>query len=301
MSTDDVYAPSADELIDPKDILDIIARYCGQRSALLSILGDIQARYRHLPADALKIVSEKTGSSLVDVYGVATFYRSFSLKPKGKHLISVCLGTACHVRGGPAIAAEFKRQLSIEAGETTADQEFTLDAMNCLGACALGPVVVIDGRYFSKVRIPRVRELIDEALEGFDKVEIGKDKRVFPIEVACPHCGRSLMDPQRTIDGCPSVRLRMSFDHTQGWIGLSSLYGSHSISTEHDVPADALVAYFCPHCRTQLACPWRCPVCSAPMVPLALRGGGLLQICSRRGCTNHMLDLETRGQSQPFP
>src|SRR5512136_872960 len=121
------------------------------RGGLISILEDIQARYSYLPEEALRVVARKTGHSLVDIYGVATFFKSFSLKPRGRHLLSVCLGTACHVRGGPAIAEEFERRLGIPAGETTSDQEMTLETVNCLGACALGPIVVADGHYFSKV------------------------------------------------------------------------------------------------------------------------------------------------------
>src|SRR5512136_3102081 len=121
------------------------------RGGLISILEDIQARYSYLPEEALRVVARKTGHSLVDVYGVATFVRSFSLKPRGKHLLSVCLGTACHVRGGEAIAEEVQHQLAIKAGGTTPDKEITFETVNCLGACALGPIVVVDGHYFSNV------------------------------------------------------------------------------------------------------------------------------------------------------
>ena len=120
----------------------IVDAHEGKRGGLIAILQDIQARCGYLPADALKTVANKTGRPLVDVYGVATFYNAFSLKPRGKHVCSVCLGTACHVRGGPVIAEEFGRNLKVEPGETTADREFTLETVNCLGACALGPIVV---------------------------------------------------------------------------------------------------------------------------------------------------------------
>ncbi|MFH1999433.1 MAG: NAD(P)H-dependent oxidoreductase subunit E, partial [Planctomycetota bacterium] len=114
-------------------------------SNLISLLEGIQAKYGYLPEDALRNVAKDTGRSLVDIYGVATFYKAFSLKPRGKHLISVCLGTACHVSGGPIIAKEFERQLKIKAGGTTEDREFTLETVACLGACAIGPVAVVDG------------------------------------------------------------------------------------------------------------------------------------------------------------
>ena len=258
---------------------------------LVRILEAVQDRFGYLPEAALRAVAETAGQSLVDVYGVATFYRSFSLVPRGKHLICVCLGTACHVRGAPMVAEEFQRQLGIEAGETTQDQEFTLETVNCLGACALGPVVVIDGRYFSKVRTSRVRQLLDAALAGFGDIDIGEDQRIFPIEVSCPRCNHSLMDESTGIDGHPSIRVTASFDRRHGWLRLSSLYGSYSILAEHEIPEGTVVGFHCPHCHAALAGPGGCPMCGAPMVALIVRGGGMVQVCSRRGCKNHMLDL----------
>ena len=112
---------------------------------LIAILEQIQAKYGYLPESKLKEVSETTGKSMVDIYGVATFYRAFSLKPRGKHLVSVCQGTACHVRNSTAVADEFCKKLDVKPGNTTNDKEFTLETVNCLGACALGPIVVVDG------------------------------------------------------------------------------------------------------------------------------------------------------------
>ena len=142
------------------EILGILDKHEEDRGGLISILEDIQAKYSYLPAEALKLVADGTGRSLVDIYGVATFYKSFSLKPRGKHLCSVCVGTACHVRGAPIIADTFQRQLGAGPGETTADKEFTLETVNCLGACALGPIVVVDGHYFSNVNSARVKQII---------------------------------------------------------------------------------------------------------------------------------------------
>jgi NADH-quinone oxidoreductase subunit E len=130
----------------------VVKKHHGERGGLISILEDIQANYGYLSADALQIVAEETGRSLVDVFGVATFYRSFSMEPRGKHLCSVCMGTACHVRGAPAVAGEFERQLDVRSGATTKDRQFTLATVNCLGACALGPVAVVDGHYFSNLK-----------------------------------------------------------------------------------------------------------------------------------------------------
>jgi NADH-quinone oxidoreductase subunit E len=277
--------------VDSANILRILEKHSEDRGGLISILEEIQTEYGYLPEEALRIVSDRTRRSLVDVYGVATFYRSFSLKPRGSHVVCACLGTACHVRGAPRVAEELEQQLGIKAGETTDDKEFTLETVNCLGACALGPVVVIDGRYFSKMRKSKVSQLLDEVRKGFDKVELGKDKRIFPIEVSCPHCNRTLIDESFVIDGHPSIKLRISFDHEDGWLRLSCLYGSYNFSTELDVPEHTVVEFNCPHCRVQLPSTSDCSVCGAPMVPMLVDGGGLVQICSRRGCRHHMLDL----------
>jgi len=113
-------------------VLQIIDKHNGENGSIISILQDIQAKYGYLPQRELKVVSERTSHSLVDIYGVATFYKSFSLKPKGKHHISVCVGTACHVRGARQILEEFERNLGIKSGETTPSKEFTLETVNCL-------------------------------------------------------------------------------------------------------------------------------------------------------------------------
>ncbi len=277
--------------MSPENVSGIVEKHSGDRGGLISILQEIQARYGYLPADALRIVANKTGRSLVDVYGVATFYRSFSLKPRGKHLCSVCLGTACHVRGGPVIAEEFGRELGIGAGDTTADREFTLETVNCLGACALGPIVVVDGHYFSNVSPVKVKEIMDKARAGLDKVEVKADQRIFPVEVSCPRCNRSLMDPEHVVDGYPSIRVTLSFGREHGWLRLSCLYGSYTVESEYEVPMETVVNFFCPHCHAELIGASSCPECDAPMVPMIVRGGGVVQICSRRGCKGHMLDL----------
>ncbi len=274
-----------------EEISAIVEKSGSGQGGLIAILEEIQARYSYLPEDALRVVAKETGRSLVDIYGVATFYRAFSLKPRGKHLISVCLGTACHVRGGPAIAEEIERQLGIRAGETTGDKEFTLETVNCLGACALGPVIVADGHYFSKVSITMVKKVIDEVHTGLDRVEIETDQRVFPVEVSCARCNHSLMDPRHLIDDHPSIRITGSFGNKHGRLLLSSLYGSYEVTSEHEIPPDTVVHMFCPHCHAELIGSSTCGECGAPMVPMIVRGGGVVQICSRRGCKGHMLDL----------
>jgi len=258
---------------------------------LISILEKIQSKYGYLPEDALRAVAKETGRSLVDIYGVATFYKAFSLTPRGKHLISTCLGTACHVRGGPAIAREIERRLGVRAGETTADREFTFETVNCLGACALGPVIVVDGHYFPKVKPPMVKDILEKVKIGLDKVDIDTDKRIFPLEVSCAHCNHSLMDTQHLIDSHPSIRVTISFGQKHGWMTISSLYGSYNVDSKHEIPPDTVVSIFCPYCHTELIGGAHCAECDAPMVPMIVRGGGVVQICSRKGCKGHMLDL----------
>jgi len=269
----------------------IVEKHAGRRGGLIAILQDIQARYGYLPADALRAVAEKTSRPLVDIYGVATFYHSFGLKPRGKHMCSVCLGTACHVRGGPIIAEEFERQLHVRRGETTSDREFTLETVNCLGACALGPIVVADGHYFSNVTPTGVKDIVERTRAGLDKVEVSSDQRIFPVEVSCARCNHSLMDPDHPVDGHPSIRVTLAFDGVHGHIRLSSLYGSYNVESDQEIPIGTVADFFCPHCHAHLTGSSNCPECSTPMVPMIVRGGGIVQICSRRGCKGHILDL----------
>jgi NADH-quinone oxidoreductase subunit E len=273
------------------EISNFARKHEGKKGGLIALLQEIQDKYNYLPTQALKEIAEKTGRSLVDIYGVATFYRSFSLAPRGKHLVSVCLGTACHVRGAPGIAEEFERQLGIKAGQTTDDKEFTLETVNCLGACALGPIVVVDGHYFSKVSAARIKKILMKARAGVNDEEPQGDRRVFPLRVSCSRCNHSLMDPEHEIDEHPSVRMTITFGGKHGWVRLSSLYGSHAVESEYKIPMDSVVNIFCPHCHAELVGASRCPVCNAPMVPMLVGGGGMMQICTRRGCKEHRLDL----------
>jgi len=190
------------------------------------------------------------------------------------------------------IAEEFGRELGVSPGKTTADGEFTLETVNCLGACALGPIVVVDGHYFSNVSPVKVKEIVEQAREGLDKVDVKTDRRVFPVEVSCARCNHSLMDPDNLVDGVPSIRVLISFEQSHGWLLLSSLYGSYNIESEHEIPAGTTVNFFCPHCHAELTGGTKCTECNAPMVPMIVRGGGILQICSRRGCRAHRLDLD---------
>jgi NADH:ubiquinone oxidoreductase subunit E len=258
---------------------------------LIAVLGAIQEHYHYLPEDSLRELAAALAIPLRDVYGLATFYKSFRLEPRGNHLISVCVGTACHVRGAPSIVAEFTSQLGIGPDETTPDDEFTLETVNCLGACALGPMVVVDGKYFSNVKRTRVKAILDEASSGFKKTKIGTDERIFPVQVNCPRCNHSLMDYEHPIDGHPSIRVTISFGRKHGWHRLSSLYGSRNFKSEHRRPLGVVAHYFCPHCHSELVGNAECPECGTTMVPMIVRGGGIAQVCPRRGCKGHLLDV----------
>ncbi|MFH1575075.1 MAG: NAD(P)H-dependent oxidoreductase subunit E [Acidobacteriota bacterium] len=273
------------------EIHGLLSKHNGDRGELISILEEIQTRHNYLPVEALQLLAKESGWPLVDIYGVATFYKSFSLQPRGEHLCSVCTGTACHVRGAPVVAEELTKQLAIKPGETTKDLEFTLEAVNCLGACALGPIVVVDGHYFSNVGKGKVSQILKKTREGLDKVDLKDDKRIFPVVVNCPRCNHSLMDPGYLLDDVSSVRVTVSFGQKHGWLRLSSLYGSPTLESEYEIPHDTVVDVFCPHCHTDLKGPLSCPDCDAPMVTMIVRQGGVVQICSRRGCKSHMLDL----------
>jgi len=264
--------------MDSEIVSRILGRHAEAGNGLISVLEDIQATFSYLPERALRMVSEAKGLPMVDIYSVATFYKAFSLKPRGRHLVSVCVGTACHVRGGPGIVHEFCRQLGVQSGETTSDREFTLETVNCLGACALGPVAVVDGRYFSKVRKTQARQILADTRAGVDTAEIKQDFHIFPVEVSCPRCNHSLMDPRYAIDAYPSIRVTVAFDDKHGWLRLSSMWGSHRVFTEYEIPHHTVMQFFCPHCHTELIGAAPCAMCDAPMVPMIVRGGGVVEV-----------------------
>jgi NADH-quinone oxidoreductase subunit E len=140
----------------------VIEQYGAKESALLAILQDIQTEEKYLPKDALEYVSQKMGIPLAQVFRLATFYNALSLKPRGRHKVDVCLGTACHVRGGEKILDKMERDLGINVGETTKDKRFTLESVHCVGCCSLGPVAVIDGEVFGRLAQDKVPALLKE-------------------------------------------------------------------------------------------------------------------------------------------
>lgn len=129
-------------------------------SELIEVMQDIQGVYDYLPEEILRGVSERLEVPLIEVFRVANFYKAFTLKPRGKHLLTVCMGTACHVRGAPKFLDEVLGQLDVQPGETTKDGKFTVETVNCLGACALGPIVVLDGKYYDHMTTGKLRALI---------------------------------------------------------------------------------------------------------------------------------------------
>lgn len=140
----------------------ILLRYNLKRDSIVQILQEVQEQYKYLPADVLNYISKRLKIPLSEIYGLATFYTAFSLEPRGKHLITICMGTACHVRGAPDVLDRIEERLGINAGSTTEDKQFTLETVNCLGACALAPVVVIDGEYYGQTTVNKVDKLLDQ-------------------------------------------------------------------------------------------------------------------------------------------
>ena len=145
-----------------KLINEICDRYADETTPLMMILSDIQKEYGYIPLEVQELVSERTGISVAEIYGVVTFYSFFSLKPKGKFVIGCCLGTACYVKGAQQVIDKFSELLGINPGQTTEDGLFTLDALRCLGACGIAPAVSVNGKVYPKVTVNQVQGIIDE-------------------------------------------------------------------------------------------------------------------------------------------
>jgi NADH:ubiquinone oxidoreductase subunit E len=136
----------------------------GRRSQphqLIEVLQDVQEQYGYIPKEVMKTVSKELGVPLIDVYRVASFYKAFTLKPRGKNVFTICMGTACHVRGAKQLLNQVSGQLNVKPGDTTEDGLFTVERVNCLGACALGPIVVQNGAYRHHITPGKLRALID--------------------------------------------------------------------------------------------------------------------------------------------
>ena len=136
-----------------------------QPQQLIEVLQDVQEGYGYIPEEAMQIVAHELGGPIMEVYRVASFYTAFSLTPRGKNLMTICMGTACHVRGAKLLPNQVAGQLGISAGDTTDDGQFTVEHVNCLGACALGPVVVHNGTYHHHTTPGKLRTLINSTRE----------------------------------------------------------------------------------------------------------------------------------------
>ena len=145
-----------------KQSIEIISRYKDEKTPLMMILSDIQKEFGYIPLEVQELVSEQIGVPVAEIYGVVTFYSFFSLNPKGKYVIGVCLGTACYVKGAQQVIDKFSEILNIKAGETTEDGLFTLEALRCIGACGIAPALTINGKVYPKVAVSNVPGIIEE-------------------------------------------------------------------------------------------------------------------------------------------
>lgn len=143
----------------------ICGRYKDEPSPLMLILADIQNEYGYLPLEVQEVVSQETGIPTSEIYGVVTFYSFFSLQPKGRYVIGVCIGTACYVKGGQNVLDKFSDLLNIKVGQTSKDGLFTLDGLRCIGACGIAPAISINGKVYPKVKLSDVPEIIKEYRE----------------------------------------------------------------------------------------------------------------------------------------
>jgi NADH-quinone oxidoreductase subunit E len=141
-------------------VKEIIQKYNNDKSFLIPILQDIQKKFNYLPREALAALSANLGVPQSLIYHVATFYKAFSLSPKGRYRLSLCMGTACHVRGAPLIGDQIERVLGLKPGETSKDREYSYETVNCLGACALGPILVVNDEYHGQMTIAKANKVL---------------------------------------------------------------------------------------------------------------------------------------------
>ncbi len=143
-------------------IKEICARYKDEPSPLMLVLTDVQKEYGYLPLEVQEVISDELNIPVADIYGVVTFYSFFSLQPKGKYVIGVCIGTACYVKGGANVLDKFSELLKIKVGQTSEDGLFTLDGLRCIGACGIAPALTINGKVYPKVKVTDVESIIKE-------------------------------------------------------------------------------------------------------------------------------------------
>ena len=158
-----------------KELKAVFKKYENVPGRLMPVLQDAQDIYGYLPVEVQRMIADALEISLSEVYGVATFYSQFSLTPKGQHRISVCLGTACYVKGADKVLEEIETQLGIKAGECTADRKFSIDTCRCVGACGLAPVIMIDDKVYGKVTPDQVAEILEEYKDSEVEEEEGAE------------------------------------------------------------------------------------------------------------------------------
>ena len=149
-------------MVDQERLETIFSHFEGRPADLIPVLQEIQDGYNYLPKDELKAVAHRLNVPLTQVYSVATFFKMFSLEPKGRHQIRVCLGTACHLRGGQRLVETFGRRLGVDAGHTTEDMNFSLETVGCMGSCAQAPLLMIDDKYFGRMSVDRIPKILKQ-------------------------------------------------------------------------------------------------------------------------------------------
>ena len=152
--------------IEKQELLEILQAYPAMQRYSLAIMQDMQKKYNYIPREGMEMLAEYLSCPLSSLYSMATFYKALSLKPKGQHIIKLCDGTACHIRGASSLLDGITRVLGITDGETTEDGLFSLELVNCLGSCALAPVMVVDETYHGKVAVDRIPEILDSYRKG---------------------------------------------------------------------------------------------------------------------------------------
>jgi NADH-quinone oxidoreductase subunit E len=144
---------------------EILGRYPHDEPALIQVLQDVHRAYNYLPCDVLERVAEALDVPLAKVFSVSTFYKAFSLEPQGDTVIKVCMGTACHIRGAGQLVEELERQLGVGPGETTEDMKFTVKTVNCVGACAMAPVLIVGEKYWGSAKSARMARYLAEGAD----------------------------------------------------------------------------------------------------------------------------------------
>lgn len=152
--------------VDENEIKKILNSYSKDRRFALAMLQDMQNKFQFIPRNGMEMLAEYLGCPISELYAMATFYKAFSLKPKGKHIIKCCDGTACHIRGSKTLVNELEKLLNIKPGDTTSDGLFSFETVNCMGSCALAPVVVVDEKYYGRVTAEQLPHILDEYRKG---------------------------------------------------------------------------------------------------------------------------------------